>query len=99
MKTIETSVSNRHPNVYDPTACDESEPERPEEVDTPPPVVTKPKIPISECPVLTTSQRLLLEQQIRQHVQLTLTHFLQCHKHPTLFRLAEEMKINLVSDS
>lgn len=48
-------------------------------------------------PVLSKQQRLLFEQQLRQHVQLTTMHFLQCYKHPTLFKLAGEMKNLLVS--
>ncbi|KAK7586010.1 hypothetical protein V9T40_003886 [Parthenolecanium corni] len=43
-------------------------------------------------PVLSKQQRLLFEQQLRQHVQLTTMHFLQCYKHPTLYKLASEMK-------
>lgn len=95
MKTTETGVTCHQSNIRD-----ESDSERPEKESTPPPVtISKPKIPVSECPIITTSQRLLLDQQIRQHVQLTLTHFLQCHKHPTLFKFADEMKTNLVCSS
>lgn len=50
-------------------------------------------------PSLSKQQRLLFEQQLRQHVQLTTMHFLQCYKHPTLFELADEMKYLLVSAS
>lgn len=48
-------------------------------------------------PVLSKQQRLLFEQQLRQHVQLTTMHFLQCYKHPTLYKLASEMKNLLVN--
>jgi len=51
-------------------------------------------------PVLSKQQQLLFEQQMRQHVQLTTTHFLQCYKHPTHYKLATEMKnllVNMIS--
>lgn len=49
-----------------------------------------------DSPIFTSSQRLLFDQQLRQHIQLTLMHFLQCYKHPSLFIYAEELKTNLV---
>lgn len=64
------------------------------------PVKSEPETIVSEenldFPIFTSSQKLLFDQQLRQHVQLTLMHFLQCYKHPSLFIYAEELKTNLV---
>lgn len=46
---------------------------------------------------LTYAQRLLLCQQMRQHVQLLIQHFLLTYKHPTLGHLAAQCKSNLVT--
>lgn len=51
----------------------------------------------SDMPIILKPQRLLLKQQLQQHVQLTAMHFLQCYKHPVLFRYAADMKVILVS--
>ncbi|XKL59720.1 hypothetical protein PGB90_000736 [Kerria lacca] len=50
-----------------------------------------------ELPILSEPQKLLLQQQLRQHVQLITLHFLQCYKHVTLFKYANEFKNILVS--
>ncbi|KAJ9573919.1 hypothetical protein L9F63_008718, partial [Diploptera punctata] len=46
---------------------------------------------------LPSEQRLLLEQQMRKHVQLTTQHFLQTFGHPELWYMAGEFKNILVS--
>lgn len=46
----------------------------------------------SDLPVILPSQRYLLDQQMRQHVQMTTMHFLQFHKHPYFHRYANTMK-------
>lgn len=46
---------------------------------------------------LTYGQRLLLSQQMRQHVQLLTQHFLLTYKHPTLGHLAPKCKSNLIT--
>lgn len=46
---------------------------------------------------LTYGQRLLLYQQMRQHVQLLIQHYLLTYKHPTLGHLAPQCKSNLVT--
>lgn len=48
------------------------------------------------CPV-TSTQRLLIQQQMRQHVQLTTQHFLQTCQHPLYSKYAKQCKVNLVS--
>lgn len=59
--------------------------------------------PSNEVPVLeevlhlSLEQRLLLEQQMRKHVQLTTQHFLQTYAHPQLWQMAGEFKSILVS--
>ncbi|XP_026472577.1 uncharacterized protein LOC113376749 isoform X2 [Ctenocephalides felis] len=45
--------------------------------------------------VMTTTQRLILAQQLRQHVQLSTQHFLQLYGHPELWALADICKQNL----
>jgi hypothetical protein len=47
--------------------------------------------------VMTSEQRLLLDQQMRKHVQLTTQHFLQTYAHPQLSSCASECKGVLVS--
>lgn len=46
---------------------------------------------------MTTTQRLILAQQLRQHVQLSTQHFLQLYGHPELWALADICKQNLVN--
>lgn len=48
--------------------------------------------------IVTSSQKLLLEQQLRQHVQLTTQHFLQTCQHPMHAKKAGECKVILVSN-
>jgi hypothetical protein len=49
--------------------------------------------------ILSSEQRLLLDQQMRKHVQLTTQHFLQTYAHPQLSHCASECKGILVSYS
>ena len=59
-----------------------------------PPVV---EAQVTESSPMALEQRLLLEQQMRKHVQLTTQHFLQTYAHPELWRMAGEFKNILVS--
>ncbi|XP_023712156.1 GON-4-like protein isoform X2 [Cryptotermes secundus] len=47
--------------------------------------------------MMSSEQRLLLDQQMRKHVQLTTQHFLQTYAHPQLSSCASECKGILVS--
>jgi hypothetical protein len=44
-------------------------------------------------------QRLLLDQQLRKHVQLTTQHFLQTYAHPELSHCAAQCRGIIVSSS
>ena len=46
---------------------------------------------------LSAEQRLLLDQQLRKHVQLTTQHFLQAYAHPQLSHFAAECHGIIVS--
>ncbi|CAH0391471.1 unnamed protein product [Bemisia tabaci] len=45
-----------------------------------------------EVKVVAVEQLLLLQQQMRQHVQLTTQHFLQCYQHPELSKYADQCR-------
>ncbi|KAL0278688.1 UNVERIFIED_CONTAM: hypothetical protein PYX00_000438 [Menopon gallinae] len=47
--------------------------------------------------IVTPSQKLLIEQQLRQHVQLTTQHFLQTCQHPMYGKYAGECKVILAT--
>lgn len=53
---------------------------------------------VTDC-VMTAKQKLILDQQLRQHVQLCTQHFLQLYGHPELWSLAETCKQNLVNEN
>lgn len=47
--------------------------------------------------IMTKTQILLLQQQLRQHVQLTTQHFLQTCQHPLFSSYAKGCKVTLVN--
>lgn len=58
--------------------------------------VIEPSCEVTFDHLMRLDQKVLLEQQLRQHVQLLTQHFLLTYKHPELDKMACKYKENLV---